>query len=863
MAYTPLQLIAGAGVLANVGIAKPVALTSAVSSYSTLSFVENILDTVNIANTWGLSNSVVTTLQTLSANSCPALSASIPTAYANTVVSVQEAPIIPATITGGFGNLVLTTADRYLGNGNLNQFAGVFSSVVGYQQQTTELIYSAVNATTYLGPTFDTMNNLITGDLTGVSLALPALAQDLGHLGNAFDLTNLEQTLTPTGLMQQLSIQANITQGTIPCVEAAMIAAGLTPEEIVSLSTPPGTSTLTQTELDVLQKKAYQGMGMITGDCLQNVLDILSITTPTLDTIDLSINMSQLLDPVVLFPNSYPSLLTPLPSGSVLIYNQDRTVNNQVANVDPVGCDQLAKIVPPDQAFASRAVVAALAQIKGIENVSLPELATAAAELETLKGLPLVQGLPQPIPADTTLYYQTSLATGSGEFGTFTVDDFLGTAAGANVADAMNQVTSTLDTMSLSALTSIYGDMLSTVQGTYGAFAGPVTIPSGPAAGVYANGNDAFTSGLIPAANNIISGIIASYPLTTSTLNNLFNSVCDQIQTEAANQARAGINYDGSVPNNQTISISFASSLSQYGQDNAPGGAAGFLNTVADTLNIYGQAVVGALREGRNNQALNKSGIVPANLVPSYWPGPVDLGPSAPVVTDKSLLQPPPLVLPPPPFQTDSSDLSTDYSVEQAISPTTPLPAQEIEILSVNRSSTPTVLVAQKFLLQARIMPADTSLSAVISSSAAAGTVVTQVVDAAALEGGVYYSVPAWMIPSVGTTFITVSVGATQVTTLINVVSSITTESVTVNQTGWFNTPNNIESGSVAVMTITGSPSATYTYSGAFGSGSGVLSASGQATVPGLVTPPVGKYQVQVAYPASSTVVTQNFSVYG
>lgn len=862
MSYTPLQLIAGAGILANVGIAKPVALTSSVASYSSLSFVQNLMSTVSLANTYGISNTVVTTLQTLSANTCPALSASVPTEYANTVAAVQTDPVIPVAVTGGFGNLIIDTADRYLGNGDLAQFVGVFLATTGYQQQTTDLIYSAINATTYLGPTFTNMDNLITGDVSSVSLALPALATDLAQLGNAYNLADLSLVLTPAGLMQQLSRQANIAQGTIPCVESAMLAAGLTPDQIDQLATPSGAVALTVSESDVLQKRAYQGMRQVTGDCLQNVLNILKVTIPSFDSANPAVNMSQLLDPVQVFPNSYPALLTPTNSGPALIYAADSTVNPAIIVQNPTGCDQLAKIIPPDQAVSTRAVVAALAQIKGIENTTLSELATAAAELNTLKGLLLLQALTEPVPASTTDFYQTAFATGTGEFGTFVINDLLGTAAGAVVANLVSKVTATLNTMPLTALTSIYADMLSTVQGEYGVFAGPVTIPTGPAAGVYANGDDAFTVGLIPAAVAIISDLITNNPVQIATLNTAFDSICQQIETEAVNQARAGIDYDGSVADNQIGVLSFVASLSQYGQNSSPGSAAEFLNTVANTALLAGQAIVGALREGSNDRALNSVGIVPNNRVPGTWPGPANVGSAATVLTDQVLTQPPPAPLPPPQFQTDNSALSADYSVAQAINPAAPLPPQQIAILGINSTTNATVLASQSFLLQVRILPADVSMTAVISSSATANTMTVQVIDAAALETGVFYSVPGWMIPP-GLVTITVTVGGAQASTLVNAVVSITTESVTVNQTGWFRRPNDIDSGSTATLTITGSALAAFAYSGAFGNGTGTLNASGTATVTGLAAPPVGAYQVQVTYPATGNVVTQLFVVHG
>jgi hypothetical protein len=206
--------------------------------------------------------------------------------------------------------------------------------------------------------------------------------------------------------------------------------------------------------------------------------------------------------------------------------------------------------------------------------------------------------------------------------------------------------------------------------------------------------------------------------------------------------------------------------------------------------------------------------------------------------------------------------LSADYSVAQAVDPATPLPPQQVDVLGIDGAENNTVLLAQDFLLQVRILPADTAMTAVISSSAVSGTMSVAVADDAALEGGVYYSVPGWMIPTAGLITITVTVGSTPASILVNAVASITTESITVNQTGWFSTPNDIASGSTATLTITGTALATYSYSGAFGTGSGTLNASGQATVTGLAAPLVGTYQVQVTYPATGSVVTQSFTVH-
>jgi hypothetical protein len=239
--------------------------------------------------------------------------------------------------------------------------------------------------------------------------------------------------------------------------------------------------------------------------------------------------------------------------------------------------------------------------------------------------------------------------------------DFLGTAAGANVTNLMLQVPTLIDAMDVTVLQGLYDDMLATVSGTYGANTGPVTIPSGPAAGVYATGDLAFTTGLIPAAQAEIVNLIATYPNETDNLNNAFNTISEQIFREAVNQAKTGLNYDDLPGGIQSNALSFASSLAQYGQDNTPGNSAEFLNTVAEFNTLPGQAIIGALREGRNYQSLNRSGIPSTNFaVPSTYPssGAAVLTPLLPVQ--------PPIIPAPPAAQIPSNATSTDYTVTEA-----------------------------------------------------------------------------------------------------------------------------------------------------------------------------------------------------
>jgi hypothetical protein len=394
--YTPLQLIAGAGLLQNQGISVPTTLTTAVSSYNSLTFVQDLMSTISLGPGFGLNAGVIASLKTLGNTTCPALGASIPAAYAGVN------PLIPTTETGGFANLVADNAALYLGDGEVDRFCQAYQIVVGYRGTANELIQSAVNATTYLGPTFTTMNDLITGQFTSVNLALKCLGRDLAQLGNAVNLAKLDDFGTPAAVLQQLSDEAKITSGTLSCVATKLAEYGLTESDIVLLCTPDAsTRTPSTNEFNALQKKAYSAMTAIDADCLTYVLDVLGVVTPNIGT------MADLLDLKKILPESWISLTVqstapsppPPPPGSpppsslsanplqnsILIFNTDGSVNPAVqaalndsaAITLPAGCDELAKIIPPDQAVTNKAFQAGLQNVGGISTTTLPRVATA------------------------------------------------------------------------------------------------------------------------------------------------------------------------------------------------------------------------------------------------------------------------------------------------------------------------------------------------------------------------------------------------------------------------------------------------------------------------------------------------------
>ena len=374
---TPLQLTAGLGFYAGNAITANTDLANNIANYNALAPIANLIYTIgqaasNVSLSIGagtLAN--LTTLgANVSGNYCPCLGDSVPS---NISLTVGNA---------GYATTISTSASTYLGGGDFGKFAQAFGAAQGYIGLTNGIINSAVNAnsTDYLGPTFTNMDNLIAGDIPQVNAAFQPFGADLANIGCAIKFSRPDLIGTPAGLLQNLAECGNMLNGTTPCVTTALKAQGLTDgaiaalvnNDVQSLYKPNG---LTPNQFDTLQKAAYPALTTVTGDCLQNVLDILDCTLPNIAT------MADLLDPVMIFPTSYASLTLPTPDGPVLIYDVDGNVNSAVepilnsGSLTPVGCDQLAKIIPAANAAANRALQIAFHQVKGISNTTVPKLA--------------------------------------------------------------------------------------------------------------------------------------------------------------------------------------------------------------------------------------------------------------------------------------------------------------------------------------------------------------------------------------------------------------------------------------------------------------------------------------------------------
>lgn len=284
--------------------------------------------------------------------------------------------------------------------------------------------------------------------------------------------------------------------------------------------------------------------------------------------------------------------------------------------------ERLSKIIPADQALACKAVSVSLQQIKNVSTLSSPQLAAAFVATVTTKDLDQINALTVAVPANVAAYYTDTYATGTGTGNTLVLTDLLGAAVGVTYIDQLNNVVTTLNSLSnvgaLSNLTTIYTRMENTVNSVYGnAVSGPVTIPAGYAAGVYANADVAFSTALIPNAVVEIGNVVTAYPTETTSMNTEFDTMAQKILTESNNLTLATINIAELTTTDRGPVMSFVETLPTYGVNREQNGPTWFLEQVADLTTLGGQAIVGCLREGQNLAILNNVGIGVDTSIPS------------------------------------------------------------------------------------------------------------------------------------------------------------------------------------------------------------------------------------------------------
>jgi len=197
-----------------------------------------------------------------------------------------------------------------------------FLNLDGFIEQSNKALMTLRNSVEFLDGTYSNMNDLITGDITGVSLSTQAFGEDLTNLGKAIPLSSIAKFGLPSVLLQTLQQNNALTQPVI----LALLTSGLSQNEINDISAGNLTPSVDQ------EQKIYGAFSVITGQDCKTILKTLGCKTKGI------LQLIDLLNVKKMFPISYTSLTVPVyntspgPTNSKTYYLLfvDREVNPQL-----------------------------------------------------------------------------------------------------------------------------------------------------------------------------------------------------------------------------------------------------------------------------------------------------------------------------------------------------------------------------------------------------------------------------------------------------------------------------------------------------------------------------------------------------
>lgn len=476
-----------------------------------------------------------------------------------------------------------------------NQYQEFLNSIqqyTGFQRSANRNVATANNAKTFIKGNYSNINDLTTSDISGVSLALKDFGNDLIKLGKGLSLNSIQVFGLPSKLLLTLQSAGALTES----LRAALLYSDLNLSELNNILLPTYIPTAEQ------ETKVWNAFKLITGQDLENIKIIINCTTVGLVT------LQDLLNPQKMFPSSYQSLTVPKYNIETLSNkNYDFIyigggVNTRIHNWG----GYLTGILPSDLAIACGAFMAAMCQIKNIQQMTIEKFSQVVANLEaTGKELDLISSA-SGTPANVQLLdSQTgSIALGSGKAGKYRFCDFLGAMSGQPYIQYYNKVVELIKQLQTPTLESIYQDLYNySVSGVY---------------------TSTDIQNLIDAANAEILAIQTANPAGVAELNTWWNKIGKQLTYEqraiplAIKQSR---NVYTSA--SRADIDAFIRSIEDYALATEECETAPILESIFDTGTVGGQSLLASMREARNARRLINTGGELDNNIPDDIIAPV------------------------------------------------------------------------------------------------------------------------------------------------------------------------------------------------------------------------------------------------
>jgi hypothetical protein len=493
----------------------------------------------------------------------------------------------PNSITCKFGFLgefaVQAFDEFYLLSGSYADFFSTFSTILGYKDTTNTVIDSLSLSINHLDGIYSNMNDLITGDITGVSLSTFFWGQDLIKLGRALDLQTIQYFGNPDNLLRTIAKNKAMTNS----LSIAFAAAGLATSDITEIINGKSAD-------NNQQKLLYACYNMISGTDLEDVLIPLNCHTVGLDTLADLLNLKKI------FPNSYQSLTFPQ-------YNtMPRTTNSKTyyllyegTNVHKIPSlsygTRLFGILPADIAYACDAFSMSMRQIKNIQNIDIEKFAQVVTNLENVNDLN-VNSTSVPVNLDAVHSALRKIALGSDVNGKFRTADFFGCMTNImyDWPTLHDMITKLATLPEIPVLAGHFQAIFNAFHDRQGSFT--------------STDFQNLVSPRIADIDSLVTTMSITYSDILGPIDTLYNNIGGKLAREQLFRKQV---FPGGVENTTSSNADiygFIDSLSTYSSETKFGETASVIENIADLTTIGGSNLIGSMREARNSQRMGLMG---------------------------------------------------------------------------------------------------------------------------------------------------------------------------------------------------------------------------------------------------------------
>ena len=232
-------------------------------------------------------------------------------------------------------------------------FTSAFLTYHNFVNYSNKIINTVANSTTFQQGTFSNQNDLITGELSGVSLSLQQFGQDLINLGKALNIAQINKFGLPSTLLQLIAQNNAQTRN----LNLALLSSGLTVTDIESISNGSVTPNKDQ------EQQLYSAFLIIRSAALAEILFTLSCKTLGLQS------LADLLNVKKLFPLSYTTLTvpsyntTPGPTNSKTYYPLFAQGQTNPQLTAPAVAVKVSPVVSPSTPSVARPVAAPITPV--------------------------------------------------------------------------------------------------------------------------------------------------------------------------------------------------------------------------------------------------------------------------------------------------------------------------------------------------------------------------------------------------------------------------------------------------------------------------------------------------------------------